>query len=413
MKKSVLFLVQNLPVPQDRRIWMEANSLKNNGFKVTIISPRETNQAKSERINGIQIYRYLRAPQPKGWAGYLLEYSYSFFWSFYLSFKAALTQGFSIIHAANPPDLFFLIATFYKIFGVSFVFDQHDLAPEMFLCKFSNSHRNPVYKALCFLERLSLKTCDFHLATCNSGLNFVKKRHPFKSLSLVVRSAPDLENIDPAEANLKTRRNIAKIKSDFKYLCAYLGVMGPQDGVDKLLRSIRFIVHNLGRKDIAFALMGRGDDLKRLKKMAHDFGIEKQTIFTGWAGKKTIAAYLSQADLGLMPEPKNDYTDNSLHNKILEYMFFSLPILAYDLKELRFNAKGAAAYIQGDDEKKYAQIAVSLLDNKKLRKEMGIIGKRRIERENFTWEYSEKELLRAYDYLMLKKMERKNASVYF
>ncbi|MEA3273524.1 MAG: glycosyltransferase family 4 protein [Patescibacteria group bacterium] len=405
MKRSVLLLVQNLPVPQDRRFWMEAEALKHNGFKVTVISPRKPGQKKSEKLAGIQIYRYLRPPQSNGWLGYIFEYSYSLFWSFYLSLKVAVTQGFSIIQAANPPDLFFLIASFYKLFGVSFVFDQHDLVPEMFLCKFSKSRKHPVYKLLCFLEGLSLKICDVHLATCVSGQQFVQKRQKIECPSVVVRSAPDLAKLNTNKVNPEIEKKVEKLKRKFKYLGVYLGVMGPQDGVDKLLRSIRFIVHDLKRKDIGFVLMGEGDDLERLKIMAQKFRIERQVVFTGWADQQAITAYFSQADLGLMPEPKNDYTDNSLHNKILEYMAFGLPILAYDLKELRLNTKRAAVYVKDDDEKRYAKIAVKLLDSPQLRKEMGNFGKQRMELENFKWEASVEELLKAYEYLMVEKAE--------
>jgi len=405
MKRSVLLLVQNLPVPQDRRFWMEAEALKRNGFKVTVISPRKLGQKKSEKIAGIQIYRYLKPPQSNSWLGYIFEYSYSLFWSFYLSLKVAVTQGFSVIQAANPPDMFFLIAIFYKLFGVKFVFDQHDLVPEMFLCKFSKSRKHLIYKLLCFLEGLSLKVCDVHLTTCVSGQQFVQKRQEIECPSVVVRSAPDLAKLNTNDVNFEIEQKVKKLKRKFKYLCVYLGVMGPQDGVDKLLRSIKFIVHSLKRKDIGFILMGEGDDFERLKKMAQKFRIERQVTFTGWADQQAIKAYFNQADLGLMPEPKNDYTDNSLHNKILEYMAFGLPVLAYDLKELRLNTKGAAVYVQDNDEKKYAQIAVKLLDSPELREEMGNFGKQRMENENFKWETSVEELLKVYEYLMVKNVE--------
>lgn len=398
MKRSILFLVQNLPVPQDRRVWMEAIALRDNGFQVSVISPRNKDQKKHDLIDGISVYRYLKPPKSEGYLGYIWEYSYSLANTFILAVKIYLKHGFSVIHSANPPDFFFLIALIFKLFGVKFIYDQHDLMPEMLLARFKKSKKCFLYKILLYLEKLSYKTADVHIATCQSGLEKTLLRVKDRKKSFVVRSVPD-KNIIGKKLADKTLAGAAKKK--FKYLCSYIGVMGPQDGVDKLLSSIRIIVKEFGRKDIGFALMGDGDDFERLKKMAKKFGIESNIIFTGWADAKIISTYLYSSQIGLMPEPKNDYTNNSLHKKVLEYMYAGIPLVAYDLKEAKRSAGEAAVFVKNNDELKFAKAIIRLIDDPGLRIIMGKRGKERI-KQNFQEEFSREELLLAYEHIFNK-----------
>jgi len=395
MKKSVIFLVQNLPVPQDRRVWMEAQTLRQNGFQVSVISPRNPNQKKFEIIDGVFIYRYLKPPKSSGYLSYLWEYAYSFINTLYLSFKIYLTRGFSAIHSANPPDFFFLIAVPFKLFGVKFIYDQHDLMPEMLLCKFGKSKKSWLYKFLLFMERSSYNLSDAHIATCLSGQEVALTRVKPKPKNFIVRSAPDLGVINEKSVQKKL---VDSVKKRFAHVACYLGVMGPQDGVDKLLRSIKIIVRDLGRKDAGFIIMGDGDDLDRLKKMSATLGISEHVIFTGWADAKIISSYFSASQIGLMPEPKNDYTDNSLHNKVLEYMSFGLPVVAYELKEAQRSAEKAAVFVENNDEEAFARAVVELFDTPEKRKAMGEIGKERV-KVSFQKEMSQKELIKAYDSL--------------
>jgi glycosyltransferase involved in cell wall biosynthesis len=400
MKKSVLFLVQNLPVPQDRRIMMEARALAEDGYAVSIISPRKPEQKKVEILEDIHIYRYLMAPNSSGYLSYLWEYAYSFILTFYLAWKIFLTRGFSIIHSANPPDFFFLIALIFKPFGVKFVYDQHDLMPEMLLCRFGKTKEHFLYKILLFMERLSYRTCDIHLSTCQSGQEKTLSRVKVAAKNFIVRSAPDPTQISLKLLNQKLTK---KIQAKYRYVCTYLGVMGPQDGVDKLLRSVRVIVHELKRTDIGFVLMGDGDDFERLVKLSKEYKIEDNVIFTGWADAKIVSTYFFASQVGLMPEPKNDYTDNSLHNKILEYMSAGLPVVSYDLKEARSTAGTASLYVKNNNEKEFARAVVELIDNFALRQEMSLESQRRAGNYLFTQTSSQKELLRAYDSLFTTK----------
>ncbi len=400
MKKSVLFLVQNLPVPQDRRIMMEARALVNNGYSVSIISPRKPEQKKFEILDNIRIYRYLIAPKSLGYLSYFWEYTYSFMLTFYLTWKIFLTRGFSVIHSANPPDFFFLIALFFKPFGVKFVYDQHDLMPEMLLCRFGKTKEHWLYKILLFMERISYRTCNMHLSTCQSGQEKTLSRVKVRAKNFIVRSAPDPTQISPELINPELTK---KIQANYRHICSYLGVMGPQDGVDKLLRSIKIIIHELKRIDLGFVLMGDGDDFDRLKKLATEYKIKDNVIFTGWADAKTISTHFYASQIGLMPEPKNDYTDNSLHNKILEYMSAGLPVIAYDLKEARRTAGDAAIYVKNNNEKEFARAIVNLIDNVALRQKMANESKKRTGNYLFTQAASQKELLRAYSSLFASK----------
>lgn len=391
-KKSVLILVQNLPVPQDRRIWMEARALKKCGFTVSVISPREAGQKKFESVAGISLYRYVKPPKSSGYASYLWEYLYSFSCTFYLAWKVFVTRGFSVIHSANPPDFFFLIALPFKLLGVRYVYDQHDLVPEMFTSRFGRDEKHLLYRALVVLEKLNYYFSDIHLATCVSGQEKMFSRNRAKAPSFIVRSAPDVKQINKNSVN---NQLAAELREKFAFLCSYVGVMGPQDGVDKLLRSIRCIVHDWGRRDVGFILMGDGDDYERLRRMAEDLRIADNVIFTGWADAKKLFTCLFVSAVGLMPEPKNEYTDNSLHNKVLEYMAAGLPVVSYDLKEARRSAGEAAVFVEGGDEQKFGAEILQLLENEPLRKEMGAIGKSRI-KKMFRISYAEQELRRAY-----------------
>lgn len=395
MKKSVLFLVQNLPVPQDRRVWMEAAALRDAGFQISIISPRNRNQKKHEVIDGISLYRYLKPPKSEGYLSYLYEYGYSFLNTLILAVKIYFKRGFSAIHSANPPDFFFLIALLFKPFGVKFIYDQHDLVPEMLLAKFKKSKKHFLYRALLYLEKLSYAAADVHIATCQSGLEKIMSRSKDRKKSFIVRSVPDKNVIFKKVID----DDLAKeARGKFKYLCSYIGVMGPQDGMDKLLKSIRIIIKDFGRKDIGFVLMGDGDDFERIQKMAKNFGINKNIIFTGWADAEIISTYLYNSQVGLMPEPKNDYTNNSLHKKILEYMFCGIPLVAYDLKEAKNVAEGAAVFVKNNDEKKFAKAIIQLIDDPGLRMVMGQCGKERVE-ANYSEKSSREELLAAYEYI--------------
>lgn len=405
--KKILFIVQNLSVPEDRRVWMEAETLKKKGYSVTVISPGKNNQKKKETFQGIQIYRYLNRSFSRSRRGYLMEYLSAFLKISYLVWKAFLQKGFQVIQIANPPDFLFLIALPFKFWGVKLVYDQHDLMPEMFLAKFNQSKRSWLYRTLILLERFSLKFSDLYITTCEAGLKITSHRNSLQCPAFIVRTAPNLDLLSKNNIDKNLNQKIKQgIKKRFKYLAVYLGVMGPQDGVDKLLKSVRYLVYKLKRKNLGIILIGEGDDYLRLRKLVQTYKIGNFVSFVGWKDYPAINAYFKNADLGLMPEPKNSYTDNSLHNKVLEYMAFGLPIISYDLAGVRENAKGSAIYVKDNCEKRYARTIDLLLRKKDLRKKMSACGKRRILKKDFLWENSAENLKKAYQYLLDNKKKR-------
>jgi len=397
MTKKILFIVQNLPLPEDRRVFQEMETMSRNGFAVFAVAPGKPDQKKFEIIGGMKIWRYPQAPQANGLFGYLFEYAYSFSRSFYLALKIYAKERYQAIHISNPPDFFFPIGAFMKLFGVKYVFDQHDLMPEMSEAKFNSGAKSLMRRILLLSEKLALHFSDVHITTCESGKCLVQKRNEFSAKTFIVRNAVDFSKVYD---NTTPKDELEEI-SGFKHVCAYLGVMGFQDGLDKLLESISYIVNDKNRTDIGFVLMGDGDALSEIKKDALAYGIADHIFFAGWADSETISKYLNVSNLGLMPEPKNSYTNNSLHNKVMEYMAHGLPLVSYDLKEARKSAGNAGIFIPGNDSIKFGQAVLELIDSPKKRREMSEAG-RTAAKENFTWEKSAQKLLEAYKYLGFK-----------
>lgn len=390
MDKKVLFIVQNLPLPQDRRVYSEIRTMAENGWEVFAISPGNPEQKKKEIIDGVTFFRYPKPPKSSGLSSYVYEYAYTFFRSFYLALKIYFQKGFSTIHISNPPDFFFLIGLFFRLFGVKYIFDQHDLMPEMAEAKFNSTPNSFLYKALIFLEKMALKSCDAHIVTCQSALERIRNRHQFHAPSIIVKNAI---NYSMVFSDTPSKEKLFKV-ARFPYLCAYVGVMGEQDGVSGLLKSIEYIVKKKGRRDIGFVLMGDGDEKNTLENEARRLDIEGYMVFTGWADSKMISTYLNASDIGLMPEPKNNYTDNSLHNKILEYMAAGLPIVAYDLQEAKRAAEKSGKFVKGNEED-FGEAVLELLGDKKQRIQMSAWGKEQVEK-SFNWKNSADSLLETY-----------------
>ncbi|MBD3300049.1 MAG: glycosyltransferase [Candidatus Moranbacteria bacterium] len=406
--QSVLFIVQNLPVPQDRRVWMEARALKKEGYTVSVISPsfNFSKQKKFRKIKGINVYQFKNYYQPGRFLGYFIEYAYSLFRIGILTLKVYFKHNFSVIHVANPPDLLFLIALPFKLLGVKFVYDQHDLNPELLKNKFADKSQKKLalfYKVLLWLEKISLKICDLHITPSKSAQKITLKRNKFKAVSVIVRNAVfrngNRDKID--------KRYLRKVKK-FKYVCAYLGVMGSQDGLRNLIRIIDHIVNDHKRSDIGFVLMGDGDELSVVKKRAKKLKLNNNIVFTGWADEKMKNTFLNNADLGLMPDPKNDHSTNSLHNKVLEYMESGLPFVSFDLAETKMIAKKAVIQIKNNNEKRFAKAVIDLINNTKQRKALGKYAQKRVLTKGYTWNESTKNLRLYYKNLLDSKETQKS-----
>ncbi len=387
----VLMIVENLPSPFDRRVWMEATTLTAAGYEVSIICPKGKGYEKSyEVIDKIHIYRHSMPPDISSVTGYLREYATAVFWEFILAHRVWRERGFDIIHICNPPDLLFLIAAWFKLIkGVKVIFDHHDINPEMYEAKYER--RDFFYHGLRFVERLTFATADKVIATNESYRHIALTRGKKKPQDVfVVRSGPDLSHFRATTVNPVYRRQK-------KYLVGYLGVMGEPEGIDYLLQSIRYIVYEQQRRDIHFMLIGSGPMLEQLQKLAQRLEISEFVEFTGRICDAELLERLSSCDVCVNPDKKMPYNDKSTMNKIMEYMALGKPIVQFDLKEGRRSAQGAAVYAKGNDLVDFADKILELLANPQRREEMGNIGLRRM-KETLEWRYQIPTLLAAYGY---------------
>ena len=402
---KVLMLVEN-SLPWDLRVYSEARKLHKAGYKVTVISLKRKGQKSREIMDGVTVYRvpslevfekkvsensgFFRRifAHVKSFIGYFVEYFYFSFLCFLMSFYVLVREGFDVIHAHNPPDTLFFIGAFYKIFGKKFVFDHHDLSPELYLSRFK-CKKNFVYKVLEMLEILSIKCSDVTIATNESYRSIEIVRGGIKPENVfVVRNGPDLKRVRivPKDQNLVDMN---------KSIIAYCGVMGPQDGVDYLLRAIQTLAYEIGRKDFICIIIGRGDAFEDLKKLAVELKIQEFVRFTGYIPEEDMYRYLSTADICVDPDPSSPLNDVSTWIKIMEYMALGKPIVTFDLKETRFSAMDSAIYVEPNDEKEFAKAIVQLMDNPDMRKKLGDYGRERILNE-LNWDIVSNNLLLAY-----------------
>lgn len=390
-KRKILILVENLPVPFDRRVWMEATTLTKAGYQVSIICPRGKYPRFHENLDGISIYRY-SLPSLDGMLGHFLEYAIAMSMTFLLTLLVFFTDGFDVIQSANPPDIFFLIAMLFKPLGKNFVFDHHDLMPEICASRWSGWKQRLMRTLSLWSESLTFWTADRVIATNESYKQVaIARGKVLEDRITVVRSAPRLNNFKPVEPNEGWRRGK-------KYLVAYLGVMGPNDGLDYLLRAIDQIVHQDGREDIHFILVGGGDLQPALKQMSHAMELDEFVTFTGRVSDEEMIQILSSADLCVAPDPKDPLNDLSTMNKMIEYMALGKPIVSFNLKESMISAREAAVYAEANNTADFANQVLKLLADPEKRDVMGKIGRERFE-TILAWEYQEKSLLDLYQNL--------------
>jgi glycosyltransferase involved in cell wall biosynthesis len=391
-------VVENRPAPDDSRVWPEAITLRDQGFQVSIISPMGERRHDESYccIDGIRIYRY-RLPTGNTVAAYVAEYLVAFIRTFRLSLRIWLQHGFDVIHVANPPDVFFLMGLFYRFFGVKFVFDQHDLAPQMFQVLFAGRIDRRagrlMHSLLLFLERCSYRVADAVVVVNRSCQQLAVARGRCRAYKVaIVRNGPRLADTEPVSCE-------PELKMGRRYLLAYVGVMGVQDGVHHALRALHTLVHQRGRRDVALVLMGDGTEGPALLALAHELNLDAYVKFTGWTMREDIQRYLSAADVGLSPDPRNALNDVCTMVKTLEYMALGKPVVAFDLSETRLAVQGAALYAIPNVVEDFADKIETLLDNEDLRARMGALGRQRIE-ETLAWEHSQAQLLRVYRRLL-------------
>jgi len=383
----VCIIVENLPVPADRRVWQEARALTAAGYHVSIICPQGPGfQAARETLEGIDVYRH-PVWEASGKLEYLVEYSWALAAEFVLALRVYARTRFRILQACNPPDTIFLIGLFFKLLGVRFIFDQHDPTPELYEARFSGN--GFLYRVARFAERLTFRTADVAISTNDTlrEIALVRGGVP-PGRSFIVRGCPDL-------SSFPCRTPRPELKEGRTHMVLYLGRMGPQDGLDLLLRTIEHLVRKKGRRDTLFVLVGAGTELPRLKHRAVERDLDGFVRFTGALYGEPLLSYLATADVGVAPDPLNDLNDKLTMVKIFEYMAYKLPVVMYGLTEGRRSADGAAVYATANDPVDFGNEIAKLLDSPSLRHQMGAVGRSRIE-NGLNWDYQKEILVKAY-----------------
>ena len=392
MNRHVLILVENLPVPFDRRVWQESRALVEAGYTVTVICPMGTGAPDPEvTVEGVRILRYPLRPATGGPLGYLREYGAALFHTTRLALRVSSASKVDVVHACNPPDLLFLVALALRPRGARFVFDHHDLVPELFLSRFPRWGK-PLYWFTRMLERLTFACADGVISTNESYRDVATGRGKVNpDTVVVVRSGPDL-------ARFQQRPPDPELRGGKRYLAAYLGVMGPQDGVDYALRALHSLKNDLARDDVHCVFMGAGDALEDMKALSTELGLDDMVEFTGRVPDEFVQRCLSTADVCLSPDPKNPLNDLSTMNKVVEYMAMGRPLVSFDLKEARVSAGDAALYASANDESEFAVRIDELLRDGELRERMGRQGRHRVE-TLLSWDNSRRALVGFYDRL--------------
>ena len=388
----VLMLLENSRFPGDSRVVQEAKTLVAAGCDVSVISPRRTGQSWRETVDGVRVYRFPAPVGSSGAAGYIYEYAGAMVAMFVISLALCIRRNFDVVHAHNPPDTLFLIGAIYKAFGKRFVFDHHDLAPELYLARFGNQGNTAIYRTLVQLEKWSCSFADQVIAANESHkiLEMDRGGVPEKRIT-VVRNGPDLDLWQPTVPPLE-------LGQGKRTVIAYGGVMGFQDGIDRLIKALRHLIHDLQRTDVICVIAGDGDALPSLKTLAADLSVDEYVIFTGWLEEELLVRTLAASDICVEPVESNSYSDRSTMIKIMNYMALGKPVIAFDLPEHRFTAQDAAVYVQPNDEVALAAAIALLIDDPQRQNELGSLGRRRVE-EELAWTYSAAALLQAYQNL--------------
>jgi glycosyltransferase involved in cell wall biosynthesis len=388
--KRVLIIVQNEPVPWDRRVWLEACALRDAGFRVSVVCPKGPGDPSFQDLEGIRIWKYAPPPPTASQLSFAWEFVYCWARTLVLVLRSATREGFDVIQACNPPDTYWAMAAPFKLFGKRFVFDQHDLCPEVYASRFDSP--SPILRRmLLLLERATYAAADHVIATNESYRETAIARGGVSPDRVtVVRNGPAADRFRRGSPVPDWRRGR-------RYLCAYLGMMGPQDGVDFAVRAAAAVKRG-GRNDVQFVFMGGGESFEGLVALADELEVAESVTFTGLVHDETIFEVLSTADVGLCPDPLNPLNDVSTMMKTMEYMAFDLPVVAFDLKETRVSAGQAAVYVPPNDVEEYARTILRLLDDRQLRASMGKVGRERVENA-LAWEHQAPKYVGVYESL--------------
>jgi glycosyltransferase involved in cell wall biosynthesis len=398
---SVLLLVENLSVPADRRVWSEAQALRRAGYRVSVICPRGKllDTSAYEVLEGVAIHRFPQPFEGNGRWNYLLEYGWALLACFGLSLHVWRTRGFDVLHVGNPPDLFFPLAWFFKLFGKRFVFDQHDVCPETYLSKFEGGKPGLLHRLLLFCEKRSYRAADVVIVTNQSYRRIALERGRVpEDRVFIVRNSPNLDLFAGAKPD-------PSLKDGFRHLVAFVGIMAHQDGVDYLLRAAHHVVRGLGRDDVLFVLIGTGPAWGDLQRLHAELGLGDNVRFTGRIPDAPMLRILATADVCASPDPCNPLNDISTMTKLMEFMAMGKASVSFELAEARYSAQDAAVYIPNNDWRAFGDAIVALLEDPERRARMGESGRQRI-RGELSWSRSESNLRAAYDRVLATSAPR-------
>ena len=389
-ERKILIIVENLPVPFDTRVWQEAVTLASNGYTVSVICPKGKEYTEEEEyLQGVHIFRHDLSEEGNGAAGYLKEYTTALKEEIRLAGKIYREIGFDVIHGCNPPDDIYMVAKRFRKYGVKYVFDHHDICPELFEAKFGKN-KGLLYRSQLWLERQTYKYCTFAFVTNESYKKIAIERGGMRPENVIVlRSGPRLER-------MKIMDPIPAIKRGYKYMVGYLGVIGQQEGVEYILEAAKYIKER--ENNVFWGIVGGGPHLEALKKKSHEMGLDDCVEFTGRVPDQQMLEYLNTADVCVNSDKYNAMNDKSTMNKILEYMALGKPIVQFDLTEGRYSAKEASLYAKNNDSVDMAEKIIELLDDPDRRRYMGEFGRNRVINE-LSWEHTSKALLEGYDKL--------------
>ncbi|MCW6509963.1 glycosyltransferase [Lichenifustis flavocetrariae] len=390
--RSCVIIVENLPVPLDRRVWQEAKALRTAGWKVSVICPAtEKYPARFERIDDISIYRHPLYMEADGWKGFLAEYSSALFHEFRLLIKVWRHEGFDVIQACNPPDLIFLVALPFKLLGKRFVFDHHDVAPELFVAKFNR--KGPLHAVLRLMEWLTFKSADLVISANGTFRDIAITRGGKKPDDVVaVYGVPDRSHIRRVEPD-------PAVRNGRSIVIGYIGIIGEQDGVDHMVKALHLLKTTYGQTDFQGLIIGDGPALPRVKTLADELGIAESITFTGYLSGESLLRHLSAIEIGIIPDPVNPYNDKISMNKVFEYSALGIPSVGYPLTETQRLLKDGAVFADSPEPDGLARACLGLMVDADKRDRVGRAAKK-ISDSSFNWGREVSKYLGVYDRLV-------------
>ena len=395
--RSCVIVVENLPVPMDRRVWQEAQALNRAGWTVSVICPATADFPKPfEVIDDIAIYRHPLPPEGRGAVAYFREYSTALLHEFRLLFKVHRERGFSIIQACNPPDLIFLAALPFKLIGKRFIFDQHDVSPELFVVKFGG--KGFLYWALMFFERMSYRMADL-VITANATFKDIAESRGGKTPSQVevVYGVPDRKRIHRVEPE-------PGLRDGRKFILGYVGIINEQDGVDHLVRAVAHLVKVIGFRDFRAIVVGSGPALELVRGLARSLEVEDFLSFPGYLSGEALLAYISAFDIGVIPDPVNEANDLMSMNKVFEYCALGIPTACYPLRETRRLLGDAGVYAPSPDPAGLAEACLKLMKDESLRARSAASAAK-LSAEKFLWENEARKYVATFERVLSPKAD--------